>query len=107
LHLRDKVVVVTGGGNGIGEACVRRFSAEGAKVVLADHPVMSVAWSPEAVADLLVTAIGEERFLIHTHPDAGISALVAKGQDYDSWIDSMNPARRGGSRPGNQKGGWL
>lgn len=31
----DKVVIVTGAGSGIGEACARRFSAEGAAVVLA------------------------------------------------------------------------
>ena len=31
-----KVVIVTGGGSGIGEATVRRFSAEDASVVVAD-----------------------------------------------------------------------
>jgi len=34
--LEDKVAIVTGGANGIGEAIVRRFSKEGAKVVIAD-----------------------------------------------------------------------
>lgn len=34
--MRDKVVVVTGGASGIGEAMVRRFCAEGASVVLGD-----------------------------------------------------------------------
>ena len=32
----DRVVVVTGGASGIGEACVRRFVAEGACAVVAD-----------------------------------------------------------------------
>ncbi|MGY4102782.1 3-oxoacyl-ACP reductase [Nocardia sp. R16R-3T] len=35
-RLQDRVAVVTGGGSGIGLATVRRFTAEGAKVVVAD-----------------------------------------------------------------------
>ncbi len=34
MNLRDKVVVITGSGGGIGEACARRFTDEGAKVVV-------------------------------------------------------------------------
>ena len=34
--LRDRVCIVTGASQGIGEACARRFAREGAKVVIAD-----------------------------------------------------------------------
>lgn len=36
MRLKEKVCVVTGGAQGIGEACARRFAAEGAQVVVAD-----------------------------------------------------------------------
>lgn len=36
-RFRDKVVVVTGGANGIGRACCLRFASEGAAVVVADR----------------------------------------------------------------------
>ncbi len=36
FELRDSGVVITGGGGGIGAAMARRFSAAGARVVVAD-----------------------------------------------------------------------
>jgi acetoin reductase-like protein len=36
MKLKDKVAVVTGGAQGIGEAIVRAYAAEGARVVIAD-----------------------------------------------------------------------
>ena len=36
MKLQDKVAIVTGGAQGIGEAIVRAFVAEGARVVIAD-----------------------------------------------------------------------
>jgi len=36
MRLKDKVTIITGAGQGIGEAYARRFAAEGAKVIVAD-----------------------------------------------------------------------
>ncbi len=36
MRLKDKVAIVTGGAHGMGEAEVRLFAAEGAKVIVAD-----------------------------------------------------------------------
>jgi len=52
------------------------------------HPVLSMALTPEQVADLLVRGIDAERFLI-VDSDTSTDNLVAKAKDYDAWIDSM------------------
>ena len=49
MRLQDKVAIVTGGASGIGEGTVRRFIAEGAKVVVADFQ----ADAGQALADEL------------------------------------------------------
>ena len=48
LHLRDKVVIVTGGAAGIGRATVAAFESEGARVVVWDVPDVNVT-QPDAV----------------------------------------------------------
>ncbi len=54
-RLEGKTAVVTGGGNGIGRACVDRFSAEGARIVVAD-----LLPGPDQAAVDAVTANGGE-----------------------------------------------
>jgi NAD(P)-dependent dehydrogenase (short-subunit alcohol dehydrogenase family) len=58
-RFRDKVVVVTGGAQGIGRAAAVRFAAEGARVVAVDLPgsdlpgclaSMKQAGTPEEIA---------------------------------------------------------
>jgi NAD(P)-dependent dehydrogenase (short-subunit alcohol dehydrogenase family) len=49
MKLNDKVVVVTGSGNGIGEAFAHRFAAEGAKVVVTDIDAAAVERVAKAI----------------------------------------------------------
>jgi NAD(P)-dependent dehydrogenase (short-subunit alcohol dehydrogenase family) len=46
LRLKDKVIVITGGGSGIGRSISTLFASEGAKLVIGD-------WNEQALADVL------------------------------------------------------
>jgi NAD(P)-dependent dehydrogenase (short-subunit alcohol dehydrogenase family) len=56
MNIRNKVVIVTGGGNGIGRALCRRFAADGARgVVVADLDAKAAANVAEEIGGLAVT----------------------------------------------------
>jgi len=56
MQLADKVVVITGSGNGIGEAFAHRFAAEGAKVVVTDIEADAVERVASAVGTVGLAA---------------------------------------------------
>lgn len=59
----------------------------------ADHPMLKTAATPYQVADHLVRAIGEERFLI-LDSEIGLDSLRSKASDYEKWVTSIStPAR--------------
>ncbi len=68
--LQGRVCIVTGGAQGIGEACARRFAREGAPVVIAD------------IADTRGQALAEELGALYVHCNVGdkgqVEALVAR-----------------------------
>ena len=62
--LQGRVCIVTGGAQGIGEACARRFAREGAKVVIAD------------IDDAKGGALAQELQGLYVHCDVGDKAQV-------------------------------
>lgn len=62
MQMAGKVVVVTGGGNGIGRALSRRFSSEGAKaVVVADLDQAQAAGVADSIGGIAIkTDVGRE-----------------------------------------------
>ena len=79
--LADRVCVVTGSSQGIGEACARRFAREGAKLVLAD------------IDDARGQALAQELQGLHVHCDVGdkpqVDALVAQAMQAHGRIDVL------------------
>jgi len=79
--LAGRVCIVTGGSQGIGEACVRRFARESAKVVIAD------------IADGPGQALAAELGALYVHCDVGdkqqVDALVARTLEEYGRIDVL------------------
>src|SRR3989442_15474980 len=80
MKIQDKVVVVTGGANGIGRALCRRFAFEGARgVVVADLDTEGAAKVAKEIGGLAVTT--------NVSSEAHIVRLVALAIDAFGPID--------------------
>ena len=80
MELRDKLVVVTGGANGIGRALSERFHQEGArKVVVADLE--------EANARVVAEAIDGDAYGVDVRDESQIAAMVAEVEAQYGGID--------------------
>jgi acetoin reductase-like protein len=83
MKLKDKVAIVTGGARGIGEAIVRAYAEEGAKVVIAD---VEVAKAEELARSLGAAAIAVR---LDVRDKDQIAAAVAKAVETFGGIDIL------------------
>lgn len=89
-RLQGKVAVITGAGSGMGKAMAELFSAEGAKLVLAD-----ISGNQDAVA----AAIGKDAVGVHcdVSNEADVQAMIATAEDHFGRLDVLcNNAGFGG-----------
>ncbi|MGE0794368.1 MAG: SDR family NAD(P)-dependent oxidoreductase [Acidimicrobiia bacterium] len=95
MKLRDKVVVVTGSGNGIGEAFAHRFTAEGAHVVVTDI-------EPDAV-ERVASAIGSVGLAVDITVEENVLAVAALARETYGEIDVWysNAGYSGPPQPGD------
>ncbi len=86
MRLQDKVVIVTGGANGIGKATVLRFAAEGAKVMACDL-------DEQGLATLKTEVEGKggvcETKIVNVAKKEDVDALVKQTKDTFGKIDIL------------------
>ena len=75
MRLKDKIAIVTGGGSGFGEGIVRKFVAEGARVVVADRDQAAA----ERVVGSLAARPWQPLRISPTNPDSRQSCRKPSG----------------------------
>src|SRR5947207_14824194 len=81
MRLQDKSAIVTGGGSGFGEGIVRKFVAEGAKVLIADRD--------EANAKRVAEATGAQWVRADVARAADVAAMIAAAVERFGALDVL------------------
>lgn len=85
MRFTDKVVVITGGAQGIGRACAERFLSEGAKVVIGDVDASKLARTAEEIG----TAATVLAVTTDVARKADVDALIAAAVEQFGRVDVM------------------
>jgi NAD(P)-dependent dehydrogenase (short-subunit alcohol dehydrogenase family) len=101
LQLKDKVVVITGAGSGIGAGCARGFAAEGAHVVLVDIGAAEV--------QVVAQATGGAGLAADMTREADVRAVASLALStygrVDLWFSNagISSSKRPGQIPGDEE----
>jgi 3-oxoacyl-[acyl-carrier protein] reductase len=82
MRLKDKVAIITGAAKGIGFATAKRFSQEGAKVMIADV-------NPEAVKAVVDLIPGSEAYVMNVTDRASVEAAIDQIMQRHGHIDIL------------------
>ncbi len=81
-HLKDKVVIVTGAGGGLGKAFAKAFAGEGAKVAIADINVEGAEQTSKEIEGSMAVAVD-------VTSEASVKAMAQKVVDQFGRIDVL------------------
>jgi len=83
MRLKDKVAIVTGGGSGFGEGIVRKFVAEGAKVIVADRDAQAAERVAQAAGGAARAVAADVAI------DADVARMVKSASEHFGALDIL------------------
>ena len=98
MHVKDRIVVVTGGGSGIGEALCKRFHKEGAKKII-------VVDQDDERADNVASLVGGDAYQVNVREERAIADAVLDIESKHEAIDLF--CSNAGILGGDGEQGWA